>query len=156
MKTQLKPSKIVAPIFVPYICALLYVIALVDIIVGVVFVVKANYINIIYCSLILLGIALLLFLANCLFSWFKTAEVRLSNEFIAYDVTNIVSVLGRNVTKHQIYSYDKYEKKGKNLVVYGNIETFEPLAKGKPVKKLTIYDYNDKTIDIFDKFKRKS
>lgn len=141
---KLSPSRKVVPHFIPYICSLLYLIIVVSIIAGVVMLVQKNSLGLLSFFIAFLLI-LILFILDKIFSWYKSAEIYKGNSFINYNVTNVIGVLGRDVTKYHINNIDFYKWHNNDIIVYGDIEVFEPMMKPKHVKKIKI---NDATIEV--------
>jgi len=131
-KIKLLPSKKPSPKWVPYAAAVGYVLVLV-------FAVMA------WCfSLYLLIISFAVILALCfvsrLFSWYTEAELRKTNSFLVYEVTNVIGVLGRDKTRYDIHSVDRVEKRGNRLFVWGDITCHEPMSKARKIKRVVIDD----------------
>lgn len=149
---KLVPSKKVAPFFIPYICAGVYIAVVVLVVTGIINLVTGDTLT----ALILLGISILtialLVFVNFAFSWYKSAELCVYNNLLVYNITNIIGVLGKDITKYQIKSISSYKKKGKDLIVYGDIRVFEPMCKGKSVDKVIIYDINEDVVDMVNKY----
>lgn len=148
---HLVPRKKVVPSFVPYICAVMYIIIVLLAIFGVANIVSNKTITFV-CLIVVAVIVLSLIAVNYSFSWYKSAEIHKSNNFVSYDVVNVVSVLGRDITKYHIIRCDKFDWKGKDLIVHGDIEVFEPMSKGKHVKKITINDATTEVEDLLVKY----
>lgn len=147
MKVELKPSKKVAPNWLPYFIAFVYV-------VGVVFIVITLIKMQPYYLAVTAFIGVVCFIISKCFSWYKSAELRTSNEFVTYEVENIIGFLGRNKTKYIIKNISSYEESPSVLKIVGDIEVFEPMSKGRTIKEIEIDDYTPESLKLIkDYFK---
>lgn len=139
---KLSPSKKVVPSSVPYICAMLYLFCGLFLIVSGVCLINKNLVGLwfLVASAVLI---LILFILSKLFSWYKSAELQKAKDYVIYSVTDVVDVLGKNVTKYHIIKIDSYKIKGTELVIKGDIAVFEPLRKEKRINKLIVKDITD-------------
>lgn len=140
-KESIKPSKKPAPPFIPFVGAVLYVIVAVFIIVGVV--------DSFWFFIIPVVIIVFLSVLSRLYSWYVSAEVRQTNEFDVYEVTEITNTMGHNKTKYHINRVSAVVRRGSSVIVYGDIVVFEPLRKGKEVKRCKILDASNEIFLYF-------
>lgn len=145
-KLQLVPKKKVAPMFMPYLCAILYIV--IALFVVLCFTMKT--------PLWLIGVACLVILLVWFsqhFAWYKFAEVRKSNAFIVYETESLVNMLGHTKTRWDIHRIDKIHKKKDLLTVYGDLIVNEPFSKPKSKKKLVIPDVTDEVVDFLSSYR---
>lgn len=141
LKVVLKPKKKPAPSFVPFIGAVLYIMVVLCILLGI--------FNSVWFFAVAVFIVLLLICVSRMFSWYMKAEVRQTNEFDVYEITEINDMLGHNKTKYHIYSIRQCVRRGSSIVLYGNMTLYEPLRKGKEVQKCVIKDATDEIFLYF-------
>ena len=144
-KIYLKAKKKSAPAFVPFICALMYVLVGVSIIIGII---NKNYL--LWGSLSGFTI-LILFIISKSFSWYLFAELESQKNELKYTVTDIINSLGNDKTIYTIYGVEDFDIKGSNIHIKGMITKKEPLRKEKSVNKVVIYDIPDDKIKIVKK-----
>lgn len=148
---KLVPSKKTAPKAIPYICALLYILVVVLCIFSIYYIYSKNN-TFIVCLAGLVFDFLCLFIISRSFSWYKSAELKKTNDFVVYNVENIIGLLGRNITKYHIIRLDDMHKSGRNLIIRGYIDVFEPMQKASHTKKLVINDITDEGITLIEEF----
>lgn len=139
-KKLITPKKRVAPAFVPWFCASMYVAIAASVIVSIL---MKNPIVL----LVGAGLGAILFIISRSFSWYKSAELRKTNKFLVYEVENILSMLGHTKTKYEIHSCTDVKLRGSTAIVFGNIREFEPLSKGRDISRVVINDANDEIKD---------
>ena len=148
---KLVPSKRIAPAIIPYICAFLYVLVVVLSIVCVYCIYKHDTTWLV-CIVGLIFDFICLFVISKSFSWYKSAELKTANDFVVYNVENIIGVLGRNTTRYHIIRVDDMKQTGKNLILKGYINVYEPMQKANHVKKIIINDITDEGVELISKY----
>lgn len=147
MLIKINPSKRVVPMLVVVFCTLFYIAIAGLVIAGFVLVYNKDTFSIVLFGMALLIVLLLIVINQC-FSWYSSAEIFKCNKFIAYNVKGVVSVLGRDTTKNHIYSVSRLHWSGRNLIVYGKVEVFEPMSRKKSKNKVKILDASEEVADM--------
>lgn len=97
---------------------------------------------------ICIGLAVLQFafmvFCNYYFGWVAGGEFKVFDKTVIYTYTEVVDLLGHNKFKYTIKGVSSIKRKGKNLIVKGDIVYKRPLGKAKDVKKCIVYDVDDK------------
>lgn len=149
---KLRPSKQVAPYYMPYLCTLLYLVDIVVILVAIICLIDKRIAD----SAVGFGVVvfsfIVLFIFSKILSWYKYADLSISNDFVIYSVKDIINVLGKDITKYHIIRLDSYKVKNKDLIIKGYIDMFEPLCKPKHINKLVIRDITDEGLKLIIKF----
>jgi hypothetical protein len=143
---NLKPSKPIAPKWLAYVGAIIYIVIAVLAIIGVV---KSNYYYFIFP---VIAVFILSFLSFKL-SWYLGAKFYKGDKKLVYEVTEIIDTLGANISKYEINRIDRIKKHKDYLEIFGDITYFEPRRKGKTVKKMKLHDYNSEVLDMLEGFK---
>lgn len=138
----IEPKKTVAPVYMPYIVALLYLVTIGSVIHG--FFSKSSFIISIICIVIL-------FVLSKIFSWYQYSTIEQGGTYIEYKVTTLVSIFGKDTATYKIYTVDRYKIKKNSLVIYGDIFYTEPFVAMKKIKKVTIQDYNEDVLKLINK-----
>lgn len=142
---KLTPSKRPAPAFTVILSTLAYIVIL-----GVV---AYSFLSKMYpLLLVIIPIVLILLIVDKAFSWYKYAEIDVKNGCVVYDVTDLVDVLGKDVTKNKILKCSSYKRRGSSLKVFGEIEVYEPFKKPKRVSSIVIKDATDDVVDLLSNY----
>jgi hypothetical protein len=93
------------------------------------------------------------FITSKFYAWYSKAELVIEEGILYYDVTELVDVFGHKVCRNTIKSISKVTKRGRNLIIYGDILVKEPLAQAKSSKKLVIMDITKEAEDLVNQYK---
>lgn len=135
----IKSKKRPAPRFIPYLCALLYVVIAVCVI--------ACIVTHLLWLLTIAGVVILcLFIISKLFSWYLHAELSKKGGKILYEITDIVDMMGSSKTTYHLQEVTSLTKKGTKGYLVGTFSLKEPFKKPTTVKKMIIQDISDEAI----------
>lgn len=149
MTIKLLPSKKVAPVWLPYIASGVYILAAAF---TVYFYIHRMWLLMAIC---LPSVFLVCQIISPLFSWYVSATLSETNKCILYTVRNLIRVLGHMESRYHICSVSSIKMGRRYVDVYGDIEVFEPMMKGKPVKKVRIEDITYEGVELLEKWRNK-
>lgn len=149
MTIKLLPSKKVAPVWIPYVASAVYAFAA---ILTVYFYIHREWLLMAIC---LPSVFLVSQIISPCFSWYVSATLCETNKCILYTVKNLVGVLGHTDSRYHIRSISSIKVRRRYVDVYGDIEVFEPMMKGRPAKKVRIEDISYEGMELLEKWKNK-
>ena len=143
IKMKFKGTKPVAQSWLGYLVTLISVLMFAGLGVGGYFVYKKDY----WIGGIALAVAVVLFLVlwycNNHFAWVQGGEFTVFDKKVVYTYSEVVDLMGNNKFKYTIKSVSSMKRKGRDLVIKGDIVEKIPLRKSKNKKKCRIYDITD-------------
>lgn len=146
---KITPSKRIAPKWLPYVCAGLYVVVFILILVAI-FTKTWQY-----CIVIPFIVAILIVIDNSL-SWYTDAKLYEERGRLIYDVNSVLDMMGHTLSHYEIksISHVNFRKTGKTIIT-GDCTLKEPCKKTRPVKKVVILDSSHEVEQLILKFENK-
>lgn len=149
MKYTVSSDKPVAKEYMAYFVALLYVV------IPVIVVLEASRWNdMVKPHLgIFLGVDILLIMSllafKFMFAWYKHYTIEQTRKGIVIVLYGVLDFFGEDKETYTISEVTKVKKKGKKLIIYGDINLKERFTKSKMIKKLVLEDYNKDVLKLF-------
>lgn len=137
---EIRPSKKPAPAFIPYLVAITYIVIFVLAIVGLVNMKSMS--TVLTCSGTILFIGFIDFIVSKVFAWYIVGVAEYKNKKLTYTITECIRGMGNGKTVITFKNIDDVKKKGKHLIVTGDITSKEQLQKEQSLKVFKIVDGN--------------
>lgn len=85
------------------------------------------------------------------FAWYIYADIKKLKDGLEYVFYGCLDGgLYHDRTYYTVHKIDKVQKKGNNLVIYGDCTIKETFSKTKPIGKFIIYDYTDEVKNLIE------
>lgn len=143
----LASEKPVAPQFLGYLASALYVVEAVLFGFTFYFLFNSDRMFGLITGLVFVLIFIGLFICSRRYRWYISADLRVSDKDIKYEVLGILDVLGNRKTVYKARNITKIKKNGSSLVVYGECSVKEPVGREKACNKFVIDDCTDEVVE---------
>ena len=137
---EVRPSKKPAPTFIPYFVAVTYIVIIVLVIVGLINMKKMD--TVLTCTGIICALGLLDFIISKVFAWYVVGKLELKNKKLTYTITECIKGIGNGKTVITFKKISNVKKRGKNLIVTGDITSKEQMSKTVELKEYKFIDGN--------------
>ena len=139
-KVEVKPHKKPAPVVVPYLVALSYVVLFVVMIIGVCNMTNTDMVK--SCIAIEIGIGGIDIVISQCFAWHMGYSMESEGSYINVVMPDIVKDMGKSETKIKIKDITGFKEKGRDLIVFGDITVRQYMSKPKNLRKYRFPDAN--------------
>lgn len=84
------------------------------------------------------------------FAWIAGGTLEYKDNKLIYTYMEVVDVMGNNNFKYTISRVDSYKRRGRDVVIKGEILKKKPIFKAKPCRKCRVYDITDEAMEYLE------
>lgn len=89
----------------------------------------------------IIGVVIILRLIDLNHYWFLNEKLQFKDDTLIFTYDEVISVLGHTKIKDRVIHLSSYKVTNKKIILYGEIEHYEPMSKSKIISKVDIPKY---------------